>query len=407
MLVEPNGYQQSPIKNEPGATPRIPSPAETRRKISFDDIDINSLEVEERIRITDIIRGRTLQRTPVENSVIRINQQQSISADLQQGFAVAVRGTRRIGKTSMLKTLVTMDSGIFINTQRYNYGQEKYADTLLTFGIDDIADFFSRQKENNRSTEKWKRKAQIKEEMRQANISPFEALNTYVENKTPILIAIDEVVAIPTKEFFQFIVNLRQYSNLRIAVDLARVSQYEQMALQIFGDFKEHYIQGLSHSEIEDFLKHIVSDYQIWFQQGAIKEIGEFSGGRPMEINQVLYELFFNESKTGGAKSEYDLSDIQQITKAALTRYKPAFSVVTDNYEEEYYRALNDRERNCLQLMLRKGMIPESEIDPDIVTSLLLLNFIKRDIDTKDLSINGRLFEQVLRERVLNERRHS
>lgn len=362
--------------------------------------DFRVLSEQEKINIYLKLKGRFGTLSGYKESVVRLDQEQEISSSLHQGISVAIRGTRRIGKTSMLMSLHDQHNGIFIHGGNYgmkakDLPQDKF---LLIFGRSEVADYLCKNSEE--------KKQKIENSIAESGKPPFEFLHESLYANTGfILVAIDELISLQREEYLRHVADLTQFGNIHLVIDLPRIADDERRFGQIFSGFKEFYMRSLSYKEIEAHIQHVTERTGISFTPEAIDTIMKFSGGRPMEINTLCLTLFDRDYDSAGIKEMYHEADVQSITSHALTKYASEFEILIDNYEEEYYRALNDQERMVVQLILRKGRVHEAEIDSDLANSLLLLNFIKRDDNTNDFSINGGLFEKVLREKILNERR--
>lgn len=340
------------------------------------------------------------------DSIVRLDQEQAIFEDLEAGMPVLIRGNWRIGKTSMALSLAKkryQGNALFIDAQGYSGSDETIGDFRRDFGAHDIEQFITDRefegKDIDFNTQR-ARAVELKEDMKTQSVTPFEYLDKFLEQrKEKAYVAIDEVIMYASEpDKLRYLENLKDFKNMKLAIVLHRIHKYEQLFGKVFEGFKTHFMRELSEQEIATLVRHPLKDTQITFTDGAIGELASFSGGRPMEINNLCGTLMNPDSDDKKLKLVHRASDIQEVASKPLWELKYTFGVAIHTYGRVYSHSMSDSERAIVDELVVKGQLPISSVETEKIQPLIDTTFVRKDEKAGIYSLNGNLFKRVIQD---------
>lgn len=349
-------------------------------------------------------------------SVIRLDQEQAIVDDLENGIPVLIRGNWRIGKSSMglrLMDRVGAGNAIYFDVGGYagleEHGPEKFK---ARFGLNDVSNFVLDKELEGQEVDfktRWSRRDQLIDEIGTSGYHPFAYLDQWLGKKgETAYVGLDEVIYYADKpELLQYVADLRHHKNLKVAVVLHHIARFEDSMRQTFAGYNSHYIRRITTPEAHAMIDHGLQGTEIQFTDEAVDELMKFSGGRPMEINYVLADLLYPYSDDYEPKLVYRVDDIKSITDRDTWDLPSQFrSVAIDTYERVYQLAMTDEQRKIIDSLhaKRKRKYRVGSIDPNVVQPLLDTNVLVEDDETGTYQINGSLFVRAMQEMKANEK---
>ena len=300
---------------------------------SAEDLDFVVEELkQERIGnyFRDISKGYP-ERLSVVDSIVRRDQELEITEELRDGKPVLIRGTWRIGKSSMLLSLANhkfgKENSLFVTAtdERIAKDATEY-DFINHFGKGKISNFIAGKKLPAKESDNLEgygkrldRQNEIGRLISESGKDPFEYLNDFLaERNETVFLAVDEAANLGEHpaEFLEYLASLKNFSQLRIAVVLHRLAEFDEVFPKIFEGYKTHFMRALSIEETGDLIRRPLEGTPINFDDEAVQKIFEFTGGRPMEIHNVCHALMDQLSKLKSYKITYRADDIEKIIKS-------------------------------------------------------------------------------------------
>jgi len=357
--------------------------------------EVLAMGEEERNRYFSEIACRYDQGMPVKDSVVRLDQEKAIAEDLESGRPVLIRGVWRTGKTSMVFSVGNHvyhnENCLFESVDIYSSDEspEEFKNNLV---LGDAADIVSGP---DASVE---RRDEATEEIEKSGKTPLEYLNDHLAAKgEKVFLSLDEaVVFYRNPEKLKFLASLKDLSNIRLGIVLHYVAESEKDFVEIFRDFKTHYVRPLTIEEVGLLVRRPLEGKPIDFTNEAIEKFFEITGGRPLEINNICYGLFYSFSKNKKWKARYDAADIEEFVNAAKEEYEGILRVVLRNYEKVYKIALGEAEREIIDRLINEAEIPANDkaLDSRAMQTLINLSFVREDKRAGAYVINGTLFAE-------------
>lgn len=371
-----------------------------------DDLNrvIEKLRKERMYEYFENIVDKYEQRSPISDSVVRLDQEAEIADTLRSNKPVLIRGNWRMGKTSMVRSLEAHQFGsensIFIDVMGENVGKGvSTEDFRKYFGVDAIAEFIA-EKElfGSELKDKIKREDEIREQIAESQKTSFEFLNDYLAQRgEKVFLSLDEAIGLVEQpEKLKCLADLKGLSNIQLAVVLHRFASVEDQLKAIFQGFETHFVRPLTLEEVGILVRRPLSGTRVTFTDSAIQKIFEFTGGRPMEINNVCRALMSRFSKHKNQKFTYNGNDIDTLTKKTTWYLEESFSSAIRNYKQVYTRSMNDEERAIIDRLIKDGEVSVSEIEAEKVQPLIDTTFVAKDEDRGTYRVNGELFKQVV-----------
>ncbi len=345
---------------------------------------------------------------PRTESVVRLDQEAAIVADLGTGTPVLVRGNWRIGKTSMILTVAKAhfqdESAMYIDVGHYAGSKSESSPEGFRklFGIDHVRDLIVDKENVDQGSPSYydrPRREEVKKDIIDSDKGAFEYLNDYLNARGEhAVVGIDEVIGYSGRpEMLQHIADISKFPSIRLMVVLHRFHEHEPMFRSLFESFDSQYIRTLALEETARLVRHGLRETPIKFTDGAVEAVHEFTGGRPMEINNLCAAMFdpFRVSDYAIHRDVYEAKDILKFTEEDFWKTREVFQVATHTYERVFRHAMSAQERALISGLL-KG---ENFLDGD-VSSLAEVNAVRKDPNTGRWHINGRLFQRIMEEQI-------
>lgn len=374
-----------------------------RKQWEADDFKFAAQELgKERIeKYFDDIATKYEERAPIADSIVRGEQEENIFRDLEDGRSVLVRGYWRTGKTSMLFSLKSHKysdcEDLFIDASAdYKSRKCDIEQFKNRFGIHHVARLLtSCEYQGDDHHERNAIETSKKEEIMQSGKTPFEYLNDYMFARGSVaLVEIDEAIGFADdEEKMSHLASLSRYPALRVLIVLHRISKHEEMIERIFGGFKTHFITPISSEESATLITKPVENTQVKFTDDAIDELHRFTGGRPMEIQNVCNALMDPMSEVAKYQAIYDASDIQAVTKD-WDHYE-FFEVARDTYRRILEYALSEEERKIIEKLAEVGSMQIDEVvDMEAMDNLGRSGLLQVSEDKLSVSVKGELLRK-------------
>lgn len=341
---------------------------------------------------------------PVEDSFVRLDLEDDIARNLEGHSPVLIRGNPRIGKTSMTMSIAfhkyKREESLFLTP--ISQTKESLGDFRRYFGRAEVENFIAEIEMEDKKIDlkrRWKKENEIRSEIEKSGKTPFEYLNDYLSRKgKTALLSVDEVVGLRDQpQKLEHIADLRGLNNIRLLVVLHRTHQYEHLFKKIFNGFKTYFVRQLTLEETAELVRKPLKGTSVTVTDEAVSEIFEFTGGRPMEINNIMMAIFLVDSDYRAHKPEISAKDIKKITRAKVYDLKQdVFNVACRNYIGIFEDTMSEQEREIIRRLARKDFIPYSEVDADIIKPLIDTTFVIEDREAGGYHINGVLFKRVI-----------
>ncbi|OGI60641.1 hypothetical protein A2641_01930 [Candidatus Nomurabacteria bacterium RIFCSPHIGHO2_01_FULL_37_25] len=345
----------------------------------------------------DYFRGvaRKYEQTrPIKDSIVRLDQEAKIVETLRADKPVLIRGNWRMGKTSMMESLQTHQFGlknsIVADVMMENpYSAKSLKNFQKQFGLNAVVEFIAKRE--------FKKKDELRKQITKSRKFPFEFLNDYlIEHGEKVFLSLDEVIFFAEElEKLKYLANLKSLSNIQITLVLHRVAYYESSFKEIFEEYETHFVRALTLEEVETLVRKPLEGTRITFTDDAIQRIFEFTGGRPMEINNVCWALM-GSSEHKNYKFTYSAEDIDALTRKETWELGEPFRIAIVNYKNIYTSSMNNEEQAIIDKLIEKGEVPVSEIEAVKVQPLIDTTFVTRDFAKGAYRINGELFKRVV-----------
>lgn len=371
-----------------------------------DDLDfvIEVLRKEKIDKYFSTVADKYPQAMPVPDSMVRLDQEADIAEKLRSHMPVLIRGNWRMGKTSMVRSLETHQFGakhsLFIDAMTEYLGEEESLEDFQNhFGADSVVEFIvEREFGDVKPKDRYPKEDEIKQQMTKSRKSPFEFLNEYLAQKDEeMFLSLDEVVGfIKQPEKMKYLASLKDLSQIRLAIVLHRIASFEDSFQEIFVGYETHFVRPLIVEEVGRLVRKPLDGTKITFTDDAIRRILEFTGGRPMEVNQVCRALMTQFSEHKNYRFSYRAEDIDALTGKKYWELQDAFRSAIDNYRQVYNRSMNDVERALIDRLILEGEVSTSDMDADAVQPLIDTTFVAKDETKGVYRVNGTLFKQVL-----------
>ena len=285
-----------------------------------DDLDfvIEVLRKEKIDKYFSTVADKYPQAMPVPDSMVRLDQEADIAEKLRSHMPVLIRGNWRMGKTSMVRSLETHQFGakhsLFIDAMTEYLGEEESLEDFQNhFGADSVVEFIvEREFGDVKPKDRYPKEDEIKQQMTKSRKSPFEFLNEYLAQKDEeMFLSLDEVVGfIKQPEKMKYLASLKDLSQIRLAIVLHRIASFEDSFQEIFVGYETHFVRPLIVEEVGRLVRKPLDGTKITFTDDAIRRILEFTGGRPMEVNQVCRALMTQFSEHKNYRFSYRAEDI-------------------------------------------------------------------------------------------------
>lgn len=334
---------------------------------------------------------------PVCDSAVRIDQEKEILEKIQKGAPVLIRGNWRVGKTSMINSLKKhFENSLFIDTATDANKEESLDDFKKRFGAYAVAELFEKM-ETKKANSTAEDEEEIRRRIKDSKKTPFEYLNDYLSEKNEkVFLSLDEVVGfIEEPEKLKYLASLKDFSQIQIAVVLHRIASSEKMFKDIFSGYETNFIRSLTLEETKQLIHRPLEDAPINFTNEAVLKIFEFTGGRPMEINNFCRTLMDMVSEHKKYKLVYTAEDIEDIAKKEIMSPGSFLDRAVNNYKR-IYQSLNEEEREIIDRLAGKNEISFSEIDENKIQPMIDLTLVIKDDKEKTYHINGEFFRQVI-----------
>ncbi|MDD2655973.1 MAG: hypothetical protein PHQ18_00155 [Patescibacteria group bacterium] len=337
-------------------------------------------------------RERITREASIERSIVRLDQEKKIQDTLLAGQNVAIRGLKRIGKSSMLNSLVNdfgadnsikFDAIPILSDSSLDYFKKR-------FGLYEVCKFI-RQKEIEQG--KQASIEEIREKITESGQTPFEYLNQYLkDNNIKCFIAIDEVVNVIDNEgFLRYIASLGNLDELQIALVLHFVDiENNKMLQKIFGeDYQEFYIRPLTLEETRLLVEKDLEGSYLTFAPDAIEKIYEFTGGKAREINYFVNEFLAEFCSVDVKKLNYTASDMEDV----IERIERNFDNIFNHYRQVFQKTFNDEERDVLKKIMQGKKLPFALSNEGIMQNLLDTMWVTKDEENQVYRLNGQVLE--------------
>lgn len=379
----------------------------------WEDGDLNFVIEELRKERIDNYFGEVARKyepaMPIPDSIVRLDQEAEIAETLRGDKPVLIRGNWRMGKTSMIRSLETHQFGsensIIIDAMAEGAGRdESVEDFQKHFGAYTIAGFIARREFTGAELkDRFEKKNEIRKQISESQKSPFEFLNDYLAQRgEKVFLSLDEVIGFAEQpEKLKYLADLKSLRNVQLAIVLHRFASFENSFKEIFDGYETHFVRPLTLEEVGALVRKPLEGTQITFTDDAIQRIFEFTGGRPMEINNVCNALMDQFSEHKNYRFTYRAEDIDGLTGKETWQFGESFRVAIDTYKRVYGRSMSDEERAIIGRLIEIDEIPISEIDPTTVQPLIDTTFVAKDESKEIYRINGGLFKRVVSERDL------
>lgn len=379
----------------------------------WDEGDLNfvieKLQEERRDEYFKNVADKYEQTRPVSDSIVRLDQEAEIVKQLRENTPVLIRGIPRTGKTSMGRSIKThyfgRENSIFIDVvTQESAGSSKSPENFKKhFGEHAITRFIAERELPKAELEDiFNRKDEIIKLIEKSQKSPFEFLNNYLLQKgEKIFLFLDEAIGLAEQQKkMEHLAGLKDLSQVQLAIVLHRFASLEDSFKEIFEGYKTHFVRSLTIEEVGALVRKPLEGTEITFTGDAIQRIFEFTGGRPMEINNLCWALMHPISKDKNYKFTYRAKDIDELTSKEVWELKKSFSVAIDTYNRAYDVSMSNEERAIIDKLIKEGEVPVSEINVDTVQPLIDTTLVTKDESKEIYRINGVLFEKVISERL-------
>lgn len=367
---------------------------------------------------------RFLSRTDITGeSVVRLEDMEEIRNALLEGDSCLIRGNWRIGKSTMLEALkhCFLDSLEF-SAEAYMRLPLKGMDVFRNeFGLREVsslAAYMDTEFRDPESTYQHVRAPEIAEQIKDANINPFEYLNNVCSRCGKVgYIFIDELITfIDYPDIMKYLASLKDHSNLRMCMVLHHIGRdsNEGTMAEIFQGYSSYYVRKLTFEEAREMIKYVLGSSGIGITDEAVQVLLDYTGGRPMEINYSMAEMLDLQSVSSSPKILIECEDVQRFFSYIYKDEEVDFDLFTDaelgsaisNYIRIYESALNKQERRVVRSIVKsRDGVPAGKVKKEVRDPLLRLEIIYLDSDTNTYKINGRLFEGTIRNYLKNKRR--
>ena len=349
------------------------------------------------------------QARPIPDSIVRLDQETEIAKALRDDTPILIRGNSRMGKTSMTMSLATHQFGnensIIMDARAESAGRgESLENFQQHFGAYRIAQFIAeRELPGAEFQDRDKKEDAVKKQIAESQKSPFEFLNDYLAQRgEKVFLSLDEVIGLAEQpEKLQYLADLNGLHNIQIAIVLHRFASFEKLFKEIFDKYKTHFIKSLTLDEVGTLVRKPLEGTKITFTDDAIQKIFEFTGGRPMEINNVCRAVMDQFSEHKSYRFTYRAEDIDGLTEKETWQFGESFKVAIDTYKQVYSRSMNDEERAIIDRLIEEGEVAVSEIDAEQVQPLIDTTFVVKDESKGMYRVNGVLFKRVVLEQNL------
>ena len=388
-------------------------------KYSDEQIEIGEWEADDLMLVVEELRKERIddyfggvarkyeQSRPIADSIVRLDQETEIAQKLRNHTPILIRGNWRMGKTSMAASLEAhqfgAESSLFIDAMGEGMGRDvSLEDFEKHFGVYKIGRFIA-EKEflGAELKDRFEKEDHIRKQIQKSQKKPFEFLNDYLSEKgEKVFLSLDEVIGLAEQpEKLKYLAGLKNLSQVQLAVVLHRFASLENSFKEIFDGYETHFIRPLTIEEVGTLIRRPLEGTSITFTDDAVQKVFEFSGGRPMEVNNFCHALMDQFSEHKKYRFTYRAEDIEELAGKETWQLGESFRVAIDTYRRVYSRSMSDGERAITDRLVQEGEILTSEVSPDTIQPLIDTTFVTRD-DTKGVyRISGELFKRVLADR--------
>jgi hypothetical protein len=371
---------------------------------------IIELRKEREMNFFDEIYQQYEPASPIQNSIVRLEQERDIAQSLAAHRPVLIRGNWRQGKTSMVLSLKNHyymgQESLFVDASAISYDFEdvSFEQFKYEFCLYEIASVMAKKElPTSEYDKRLEQEEVLADTIKASGKTPFAYLNDYLKERgETIYLAIDELISFAKrKEQLAYIASIQQFDHIQLAFVLHRIHEYEELFDRVFDGYETYFVQPLTVEETRKLVMAPCERKGITFTNEAIEKIHEITGGRPIEI-QVLCRAIFNPYKDNDRdlaihKLDYTDEDVQQIVEAPFWKLEDVFKNIIRNYKKIFKLSLSDEERNII-LQLVENKIPLNEVNADIVQPLIDTTFVKIDKESGAYQINGDFFRKVISE---------
>ncbi|MDP3769702.1 MAG: hypothetical protein Q8R40_02075 [bacterium] len=228
-------------------------------------------------------------------------------------------------------------------------------------------------------------------------------MNDYLASKgEKAFLSLDEIIGFAEQpEKMKYLAGLKNLSQVQLAIVLHRFASFEDSFKEIFDGYETHFVRQLAIEEVGALVRKPLEGTHITFTNGAIQRIFEFTGGRPMEVNNICRALMDQFSEHKNYRFMYRAQDIDGLTGKETWQFGESFRVAIDTYKRVYNFSMSDEERAITDRLIEEGEVPVSEIDADTIQPLIDTTFVTKDESKGVYRVNGILFKRVLSEQNL------
>lgn len=332
-----------------------------------------------------------VERLPVADSIVRLDQEHKISDLLIEGRPVAVRGFWRMGKTSMLEAVEKYSSiseiKLFVEPQIRVNPQKEFS---LEFAILETSNLIAKIENEAGLNVDQNNQEEVAHKIEESGLPPLVFLAEYLQSKgKTAVIFVDEVIKLKNESEVSFIAGLSKYSSLKICAVLHQNNDDEATYDRYFADYEQIYVRKLNLDEVREILHRPLKDSAVMFTESAVQWIYEFTGGRPMEVQNVGREMVVNAT----VKNQTAVIDsaILENSKRSLQRYGGPLSTALENYRKVYEHALSELQMKLVTSLAKAQIVRIGEIDLSIVQPLINCTWIT-EVDG-NYQLNGELLK--------------
>ncbi len=346
---------------------------------------------------------------PVKDSVVRIEQQQKIIDDLEEGVPTVVEAYWRHGKTSMLKSIgreweekndiepLYMD----VSMREHDWKNASAEETRESFGEYNV----SRYLRQFPDIEPEEYEAERKDK------TPFQALDSLMQKQGKrVLVEMDELLGIAQKgdgSFEAIMQDMKGLKNISVLIAWHPLDTLAKEADVAYAGYERKPIKPLSIEDAKTLIERPLKsvDSKVSFSDDAIKKIYDYAGGRPMDMNLFCAQLTGGSKFDAVQKMRYEADDIETFIKKnnlSNTRIaSDAFTATCKNIPDLFNHILMGEHKNAIEKMAREnGQVASSELSQDIANELINLGLIVKEEKSDTYRINGQLTLDLLKEQV-------
>lgn len=318
-----------------------------------------------------------------ENFYGRRKEIDLIYNSMSQGGCCSVVGTRKMGKTSILKHLSNSD---VLEELGKEFGIEPEKYLFIFYDLERInneSDFWEKLQKIYRNLAL---KIKIDLSYENSNSKGFERFETFLQqlsrNELRTILFLDEFDAAINKMGEMFFSILRSFhGEYKISYVIASTTSLTQFINQgklpithFFNIFKEIELGFFSIAEAREMLMASSEKGGIPFEEDDVDFLYRIAGPHPFFLQMAGSELFFKYSNI--YKKYLSKNKIILDKKDLYEKIRQELASSTHSHFEYYFNNLKDIEKEALQKIITGR---EKETDPQIINILMKYNLIMKD----------------------------